>query len=188
MRQSGNFRSRSAGVDTDPWAHENALAGVVIDDKRCFPCQQCGFIFGMRSNLKRHILTVHEDRRIFRCDLCSASFGLKQNLVTHVRVKHERRRPFSCIICGLTFGYKQVLQNHVRNIHDKRQFENDQAQWVLLWASSIIPTKGQGSTFFHTLCMHGMCYQVFNLSYRYWVSLFLSHFNNPSRIRESSKT
>jgi hypothetical protein len=128
MRQSGSFRSRSAGVDTDPWAHENALAGVVIDDKRCFPCQQCGFIFGMRSNLKRHILTVHEDRRIFGCDLCSASFGLKQNLVTHVRVKHERRRPFSCIICGLTFGYKQVLQNHVRNIHDKRQFENDQAQ------------------------------------------------------------
>lgn len=87
------------------------------EGKRLFPCGQCGFVFGMRSNLKRHISTVHEDRRGFRCGICAASFGLKQNLVTHVRVKHERRRPFACETCGLTFGYKQVLQNHVRNIH-----------------------------------------------------------------------
>lgn len=89
--------------------------------KRSFPCPQCGFVFKMRSNLKRHIATVHEDRRSFVCDICQTSFGLKQNLVTHVRVKHERSRPFACDICGMTFGYKQVLQNHVRNIHSRRQ-------------------------------------------------------------------
>lgn len=85
--------------------------------KRSFPCSMCGFVFGMRSNLKRHVLTVHEDRRTFRCETCQASFGLKQNLETHVRVKHHKQRPFSCDACALSFGYKQVLQNHRRNIH-----------------------------------------------------------------------
>jgi hypothetical protein len=100
-----------------PSAQGASIAGVMIGNRRSFPCGECGFVFGMRSNLKRHILTVHEDKRIFRCALCQASFGLKQNLVTHVRVKHERRRPFACPVCRLTFGYKQVLQNHIRNIH-----------------------------------------------------------------------
>lgn len=84
-----------------------------------FECELCGFAFGMKSNLKRHIMTVHEDRRLWRCNICGASFGLKQNLGTHVRVKHEKRRPFACDTCGVSFGYKQVLQNHRRNIHGK---------------------------------------------------------------------
>lgn len=82
-----------------------------------FECELCGFGFGMRSNLKRHVMTVHEDRREWRCDICGAAFGLKQNLGTHVRVKHEKKRPFACEVCGACFGYKQVLQNHRRNIH-----------------------------------------------------------------------
>lgn len=92
--------------------------------KKLFPCSQCGFVFGMRSNLKRHVSTVHEDQRMFTCEVCPASFGLKQNLVTHVRVKHERRRPFSCDTCGQKFGYKQVLQNHVRNIHTDQRVDH----------------------------------------------------------------
>lgn len=82
-----------------------------------FSCERCGAGFGMKSNLKRHVMTVHEDRRGYQCKICGAAFGLKQNLVTHIRVKHERRRPFQCNICGISFGYKQVLQNHRRNIH-----------------------------------------------------------------------
>lgn len=82
-----------------------------------FGCEICGFAFGMRSNLKRHIMTVHEDRRGFVCGICDAAFGLKQNLATHVRVKHDKSRPFACEVCGYSFGYKQVLQNHRRNMH-----------------------------------------------------------------------
>ena len=86
--------------------------------KRSFVCSKCGFSFGMRSNLKRHILTVHEDRRTFECPFCISTFGLKQNLTIHIRVKHQKKRPFACDICGNSFGYKQVLQNHRRNIHN----------------------------------------------------------------------
>lgn len=84
-----------------------------------FKCESCGSAFSMRSNLRRHVKTVHEDRRGWRCDICGAAFGLKQNLCTHVRVKHEKLRPFTCDACGGTFGYKQVLQNHRRSIHGK---------------------------------------------------------------------
>lgn len=87
------------------------------EKERRFVCEQCGCAFGMRSNLKRHISTVHEQRRIFRCELCGAAFGLKQNLCTHVRVKHLKVRAFECEVCRYCFGYKQVLQNHRRSIH-----------------------------------------------------------------------
>lgn len=88
--------------------------------KKTFSCEQCGFLFGMRSNLKRHVHTVHEDRRTFSCNICNSAFGLKQNLATHIRVKHEKQRPFQCDVCKQSFGYKQVLQNHRRNIHHIR--------------------------------------------------------------------
>lgn len=87
------------------------------EDKRRFSCEICGFAFAMRSNLKRHIVTVHEEQRQFKCELCGSAFGLKQNLATHVRVKHEKSRPYGCEVCGQRFGYKQVLQNHQKNIH-----------------------------------------------------------------------
>lgn len=116
---SGNGNGNGIGNGRKTGADKGVSDCAGNGGRRLFPCTQCGFEFGMRSNLKRHISTVHEDQRGFRCDVCGASFGLKQNLVTHVRVKHERRRPFSCDTCGLKFGYKQVLQNHVRNIHSK---------------------------------------------------------------------
>lgn len=94
-----------------------SLWGVAKDKERRFVCEKCGGGFGMRSNLKRHIATVHENKRVFRCELCDAAFGLKQNLCTHVRVKHMKVRPFKCEVCAQRFGYKQVLQNHRRSIH-----------------------------------------------------------------------
>lgn len=93
------------------------IIGGSSSKEKKFVCEQCGTGFGMKSNLKRHIMTVHEDRRGYQCVTCGAAFGLKQNLATHIRVKHEKRRPFQCDVCGVSFGYKQVLQNHRRNIH-----------------------------------------------------------------------
>lgn len=124
MMMAGGRAGASRSCAGGPSSMLGLQAGDVLSNtrvtpagKKVFPCTQCGFVFGMRSNLKRHVSTVHDDLRAFRCEVCPASFGLKQNLVTHVRVKHERRRPFSCETCGQKFGYKQVLQNHIRNIH-----------------------------------------------------------------------
>lgn len=110
---SGGRHERRIGMDVKCGRRKGGIAKTA---KR-FLCGICGFAFGMRSNLKRHIMTVHEHRRGFRCTSCDAAFGLKQNLATHVRVKHDKSRPFECDICGFRFGYKQVLQNHRRNIH-----------------------------------------------------------------------
>lgn len=96
---------------------EAKAASSTSSKERKFRCEQCGSSFGMKSNLKRHVMTVHEDRRGHQCQICGAAFGLKQNLATHIRVKHEKMRPFQCDACGANFGYKQVLQNHRRNIH-----------------------------------------------------------------------
>lgn len=110
---NGASTSPGAGASTRP----RARVPRAFAKRRAFACTQCGFVFGMRSNLKRHIATVHEAKRSFACHVCHAAFGLKQNLATHVRVKHEKQRPFRCAVCRAAFGYKQVLQNHRRNIH-----------------------------------------------------------------------
>eukprot|EP00172_Hildenbrandia_rubra_P000725 Plantae.Rhodophyta-Hildenbrandia_rubra.ctg13992.p2 GENE.Plantae.Rhodophyta-Hildenbrandia_rubra.ctg13992~~Plantae.Rhodophyta-Hildenbrandia_rubra.ctg13992.p2 ORF type:complete len:206 (+),score=32.22 Plantae.Rhodophyta-Hildenbrandia_rubra.ctg13992:912-1529(+) len=85
---------------------------------RRYACKRCPSKFAIRSNLKRHVKTVHFDIRAYECCVCHATFGLKHNLRTHVRAKHERRRPFACEDCGATFGYRQVLNNHRMNIHN----------------------------------------------------------------------
>lgn len=84
---------------------------------KTYQCKICGTSFAIKSNLKRHISTVHEDRRQYMCRICGMSFGLKQNLDTHIQAKHEKKRPYHCDLCGSRFGYKHVLQNHSRNIH-----------------------------------------------------------------------
>lgn len=115
--QRGTSQTLERTRSTDKHSLENKKSSPSASKEKKFQCEQCGAIFGMKSNLKRHVLTVHEDRRGHQCQICGAAFGLKQNLATHVRVKHEKMRPFQCDACGANFGYKQVLQNHRRNIH-----------------------------------------------------------------------
>ena len=92
---------------------------------RRFACPKCPSRFAIRSNLKRHLNTVHFDIRAFRCEVCHAAFGLKHNLRTHIRAKHERKRPFECEDCGANFGYKQVLKNHKKRCEVRRVVRPD---------------------------------------------------------------
>lgn len=114
-KNSGKRPERHNNMDKHETDNKGASSGA--SKERKFKCELCESAFGMKSNLKRHVMTVHEDRRGHQCEICGAAFGLKQNLETHVRVKHEKKKPFQCPICGASFGYKQVLQNHRRNIH-----------------------------------------------------------------------
>lgn len=116
---AGAARSMSRTDGSTVGSKADKKGGGPDGEKRRFSCEICGFAFAMRSNLKRHVVTVHEERRGFKCGLCGSAFGLKQNLATHVRVKHEKSRPYGCEVCGQRFGYKQVLQNHQKNIHGR---------------------------------------------------------------------
>jgi KRAB domain-containing zinc finger protein len=50
-----------------------------------FACTQCDKMFGLKSNLKRHMRT-HSGKNPYPCKTCGEEFSLKGNLKTHMKV------------------------------------------------------------------------------------------------------
>ena len=58
---------------------------------RNFECQICNKSFGLKSDLNRHVKTVHENIKPFLFLICNESFRQKYNLPKHFKIFH---RPF----------------------------------------------------------------------------------------------
>ena len=86
-----------------------------------FKCGIGSANFGLKSNLKKHVETVHDGKKQFRCDICNATFGQKQHLNRHVATVHEGKKQFRCDICNANFGYKSDLKKHVSTVHEGKK-------------------------------------------------------------------
>mmetsp|Transcript_2584 Transcript_2584/g.7039 ORF Transcript_2584/g.7039 Transcript_2584/m.7039 type:complete len:173 (-) Transcript_2584:206-724(-) len=51
-------------------------------------CNICGKHFDRRSNLIKHIRSVHEDERLYRCKKCTKTFRQKSSVVKHLSDVH----------------------------------------------------------------------------------------------------
>ena len=56
-------------------------------DHKCDSCEQT---FSQKSNLKRHIATIHETKREFSCDVCGKDFSSNSNLKIHIQEVHMK--------------------------------------------------------------------------------------------------
>lgn len=81
-------------------------------------CEQCDLVFAKRSNMLRHVQTVHKRVKEFECNICGAKFGLKADLRRHRYRLHESRA-FSCDKCGRSFAEQDQLQLHIRKVHEE---------------------------------------------------------------------
>lgn len=96
-------------------------AGVAAEPPRC---HLCGQIFARKSNLFKHLRSVHEETRRFACNQCSFKFKRQDHLIKHIRSVHSKVRKFSCDICGIGFAEKFNRDKHRRSIHEtKRPFQ-----------------------------------------------------------------
>lgn len=87
-------------------------------------CEICGTKFARKSNLNKHLRSVHEDVRKFPCELCSLKFKRQDHLIKHKRSVHAKLRKFTCDLCGIGFAEKFNRDKHRRNIHNnKRAFQ-----------------------------------------------------------------
>lgn len=57
----------------------------VLDDLKCVPCNKK---FSKRSNLVRHIETIHLRLKLFQCDTCRKKFGYRNHLRRHIGKLH----------------------------------------------------------------------------------------------------
>ena len=80
-----------------------------------YSCGKCTYQSLILSNVKMHILSLHEGVR-FICPQCDRDCSTKSNLRQHMRSKHEGKK-YPCRECGIEFSYSSHLNKHRTKTH-----------------------------------------------------------------------
>ena len=83
-----------------------------------YKCGSCGKSFSQKSNLKKHIHTVHEGLKDHKCEFCGKSFFDASTLKKHILTVHEGQKNYKCELCGKSFSSADALKYHNRTRHD----------------------------------------------------------------------
>ncbi|KAI0760270.1 hypothetical protein C8Q74DRAFT_215598 [Fomes fomentarius] len=80
--------------DAQPTWTTKSKGGKAKSDHGKFPCTWtgCSATFGSKSNMERHVQTVHEKIRPYQCDQCKESFGQKCQLNRHLGISSRPRK------------------------------------------------------------------------------------------------
>ena len=99
--------------------------------KKTHICAYCEKYFTDKSNLSRHIRSIHEDKKpnpgedkLFKCEICDYSASRKSNLKLHVASVHEGKKHFKCEMCDYCCFLKGDLIKHIESVHEgKKSFK-----------------------------------------------------------------
>jgi len=83
------------------------------------PRLNCGKKFTEKNKCKKHVEIVHLGIRIFLCEICSKAFGKKSQLDRHIYSLHteiEDKTEYQCAICAKVF-YDQRKLDHHKTLH-----------------------------------------------------------------------
>lgn len=80
------------------------------------PCETCGQRFTVRSDLMRHLNTIHSTLRPYDCDLCGEKFATSDALRYH-RNKTHSTVVHQCEYCSKSYKWKGELRTHVQRNH-----------------------------------------------------------------------
>ncbi|KAE8410092.1 hypothetical protein BDV37DRAFT_235693 [Aspergillus pseudonomiae] len=76
-------------------------------------CTICGTRFTRRSNCREHVKRHDPSlRKSYHCEFCEKPFGRKTDLRRHVDSIHHGIRKFGCEDCGKRFGRRDTLSRH----------------------------------------------------------------------------
>ena len=60
--------------------------------EKSYKCEKCNNFFSHKSNLDRHISSVHEGKKPYRCEICYKSFTQNTNLKSHIILVHYKEK------------------------------------------------------------------------------------------------
>lgn len=74
-------------------------------------CHICQRYYMNRSNLKRHMNTVHKNRKL-HCHKCNIVFDVKRKHTYHMK-RHEADKNFICDVCGAAENSRKDIKLHL---------------------------------------------------------------------------
>ena len=95
------------------------MKGVTIrvesayDGKKPHKCSICDYRYSQKSNLTKHLKSVHEEKKPnkpHKCSVCDYSFSQAHHLRRHMESVHEERKPHKCPICDTSFSPKKLFE------------------------------------------------------------------------------
>ena len=60
-------------------------------EKVSLQCENCDKAFSTRSNLNKHVSSIHVGKKPFKCDICDKNFSQKQKMKDHFAIVHEEK-------------------------------------------------------------------------------------------------
>ena len=104
--------SKSKGTAT------KEIKNINVKQTKCLICNK---IYSNRSEMKRHVKSVHEAKKPHKCPICGYSCSKRSNLTRHVKSVHEGKKPHKCSICDYRCSIKPTLKVHVETVHEGKK-------------------------------------------------------------------
>ena len=101
---------------------------TVHEKRRDYKCSMCDYAAGARKDLSKHTKLVHEKIKDIKCEECDYKCSLVQHLTIHVKLVHKRIREYECTICGKQLSTNNKLKKHIKAIHKKEDTESENVQ------------------------------------------------------------
>ncbi|KAF2887295.1 hypothetical protein ILUMI_18878 [Ignelater luminosus] len=85
------------------------------DEGKHLQCNLCDFKTALRTNLKKHKLSVHVTERKFECELCPYRAKVRDGLKRHMDKTHNKGGYFTCNVCDYKTEFKHNLIEHAKS-------------------------------------------------------------------------
>lgn len=90
--------------------HENRY----MRKKQTYTCPHCKKNYTKKTQLKEHVMSVHENNTPYACDICPRKFALRLSLKSHKSTVHGNAK---CDICQRVLSNQTDLGRHQLKVH-----------------------------------------------------------------------
>ena len=60
---------------------------------------------------------ILEEKKLFKCEVCGYSCSRKNSMNRHISSVHEGKKPFKCEICDYGCTRKSYMEKHISSVH-----------------------------------------------------------------------
>jgi len=107
--------------------HEKLHTTNSVEERKTINCPSCTTSFTCKSNLRRHIKSVHQGIKPHSCEVCEKKFASKNEVKEHMSM-HTGEKAYKCEDCGKSFSQLSSLYGHRKKSHMEKESNLDVVQ------------------------------------------------------------